>query len=128
MKTRYAVALSVVAGVALGAGAVQVLHAQTKPKAYIIVENVINDQNGYMKDCAPAMAKSNEDAGAKFLVRGGQLIAIHGAPPPGRVVVAQFDSLDKAQAWVNSPATKALFDQCEKYATLHDYLVEGVPQ
>jgi hypothetical protein len=38
MKTRYAVALSVVAGAALGAAAVQGLHAQAEPKAYTVSE------------------------------------------------------------------------------------------
>jgi hypothetical protein len=39
MKTRYTVALSVVAGAALGAAAVQGLHAQAKPKAYTVSES-----------------------------------------------------------------------------------------
>jgi hypothetical protein len=39
MKTRYAVALSVVAGAALGAAAAQGLHAQAKPKAYTVSES-----------------------------------------------------------------------------------------
>jgi len=39
-------------------------------------------------------------------------------------VVLQFESLDKAQAWANAPATKAIFAIGEKYATLHDYAVD----
>ena len=43
MKTRFTVALSLLAGVALGAAAVQGLHAQAKPKAYIISETEVLD-------------------------------------------------------------------------------------
>jgi uncharacterized protein (DUF1330 family) len=32
-------------------------------------------------------------------VRGGKSISMHGAPPASRVVVVQFESIDKAQAW-----------------------------
>jgi uncharacterized protein (DUF1330 family) len=127
MKTRYTIALSMLAGAALGIGALQGLHAQTKPMAYTIVENVISDQPGYMK-VAPSLAKSTEAAGGKFLVRGGQAIAVHGTPPGSRVIVVQWPSLDKAQAWADSPDTQALFDEAKKYATLRDYQVEGVSQ
>jgi antibiotic biosynthesis monooxygenase (ABM) superfamily enzyme len=46
---------------------------------------------------------------------------MHGAAPASRVVILQFDSVDKAQAWANAAATKALFATGEKYATLSDY-------
>ena len=86
----------------------------------------MNDQAAYGKDFAPLIAKTIQDAGGKFLVRSGMTIAMHGAPPAPRVVVVQFESLDKAQAWANSPDAKAAFAIGEKYATLHDYVVEGV--
>ena len=40
MKTRYTVALYILAGVAVGAAAVQALHAQAKPPAYVIAEKI----------------------------------------------------------------------------------------
>jgi hypothetical protein len=43
MKTRYAVALSTLVGIAIGAVAIQGLHAQAKPKAYIVTESEIVD-------------------------------------------------------------------------------------
>jgi uncharacterized protein (DUF1330 family) len=77
---------------------------------------------------APVIGKTIEEAGGKFLARGGRTIAMHGKPPAPRVVVVQFDSLDKAQAWANSPAAKAAFTIGAKYSTLNDYIVEGVSQ
>ena len=126
MRTQYTIALSVIAGLALGASAIEVLHAQAKPMAYSIALNTVNDQEKYASEIAPAIAKTIQDAGGKFLVRGGKTIPMHGTPPAQRVVVVQFQSIDQAQAWVASPATKAAFAMGEKYSTFNDFLVEGV--
>jgi|SRR5258708_7527064 uncharacterized protein (DUF1330 family) len=92
---------------------------------YAIALNTVNDQERYVKEFAPSIAQTIHDGGGKFLVRGGKTVAIHGAPPAPRVVVLQFESLDKAQAWANAPATKAAFAIGEKYSALNDFLVEG---
>ena len=47
MKTRYTVALSVLAGAVLGAGAIQILHAQAKPPAYVVAEVDISNQEAF---------------------------------------------------------------------------------
>ena len=39
MNSRYKIALSMLVSAALGAAAVQGLHAQAKPKAYLITES-----------------------------------------------------------------------------------------
>jgi uncharacterized protein (DUF1330 family) len=126
MRTQYTVALSVIAGLALGGAGIEVLHAQAKPMAYSVVFATVNDQEKYIDEFAPAITKTLQDVGAKYLVRGGKSIPMHGALPAPRVVVVQFDSLDKAQAWWASPATKAANAIGEKYATLNDFIVEGV--
>jgi uncharacterized protein (DUF1330 family) len=125
MKTQCTIALSVIAGLALGAITIQILHAQAKPMGYSIALNTVNDQERYSKEFAPSIAKTIQDAGGKFLVRGGKTVAMHGAPPAPRIVVVQFESMDKAQAWANAEATKAAFAIGEKYSTLNDFLVEG---
>ncbi|HRI80636.1 MAG TPA: DUF1330 domain-containing protein, partial [Cyclobacteriaceae bacterium] len=38
----------------------------------------------------------------KFIVRGGKTETLEGAWNPGRVVVLEFPSIDKAKAWYNS--------------------------
>jgi uncharacterized protein (DUF1330 family) len=126
MNRHITLGLAVIGGVTIGAAAIQALHAQAKPMAYVIAENIVNDEAGYTKDFAPVISKAIADAGGKYLVRGGKTISIHGMPPAPRIVVLQFESLDKAQAWANAPGTKAIFAVGEKYATLHDYAVEGI--
>ena len=48
MKIQYTVALSMLAGIGLGAVAVQGLHAQAKPPAYFVIEiNKVTDAEGF---------------------------------------------------------------------------------
>ena len=53
MKTRYVVALAVVAGFGLGAVAVQGLHAQAKPPVYYVAEIDVSNPDAYAKEYAP---------------------------------------------------------------------------
>lgn len=128
MNTKYTVALAMAAGFALGGLAVQGLHAQAKPAGYYIGEITVKDQDGYMKEFVPLAMKSLQESGGKFLIRGGKTIATQGSAPAPRVVVIQFDSLDKAEAWWNSPTEKAATAIGDKYATFRTFLVEGVGQ
>lgn len=125
-KVRYTVGLAVLAGVAIGSTGTHILRAQARPMGYVIAENVVKDQDAYGKEFAPVIAKTIQEAGGKFLARGGKTVGIHGTPPAPRVVILQLESFDKAQAWANSPAAKAAFAVGEKYSTLNDYAVEGV--
>jgi uncharacterized protein (DUF1330 family) len=113
-------------GAGLGAAAVQGLHAQAKPPALNIAEITVTNDEGYNKEYVPPIVRSIQDSGGKFIARGGKTISVVGAAPAPRIVVIQFDSLDKAQAWVNSPAYKAAQAIGDKYATFRGYQVEGV--
>jgi uncharacterized protein (DUF1330 family) len=119
------VGLAMAASAALGAAAAQTLHAQTKPPAYNIAEITIKDQDGYNKEYLPLITKALTDGGGKFLVRGGKTISYEGAAPAPRVVVIQFDSLDKLQALYNSAAYKDAIAVGDKYATQRIFGVEG---
>ncbi len=46
MKAPWTAALSMLAGIALGAAAIQTLHAQTKPRVYMIAINEVSNQEG----------------------------------------------------------------------------------
>jgi len=65
MKTHFAVALSMLAGATLGAAAIQGLHAQAKPPAYVVVEVDVTDQDAYVKEYAPLAQKAMRDAGGR---------------------------------------------------------------
>jgi len=108
MKTHYTVTLAMLAGFGLGAVAVQGLHAQAKPPVYQVVEIDFLDQEAYLKDYVPKAQAAIKAAGGKFLAAGGKTTTIEGEPPKSRVVIQQWDSLDKVQAYRNSTALKDL--------------------
>jgi uncharacterized protein (DUF1330 family) len=128
MNRTTTVGLSMLAGVALGAAAIQTLHAQAKPPAYVITEITIKDQDGYTKEFPPPVTKAIQDAGGKFIARGGKTITFSGAAPAPRVVVIQFESLEKAQAWNDSAAQVTAQKIGDKFATFRGFAVEGISQ
>jgi uncharacterized protein (DUF1330 family) len=127
MKTKYTILMATVGGFALGAIAVQALHAQAKPMAYGIAEITVNDKDAYSKEFLPVVQKTIAEAGGKFLAAGGKTASLQGAPPAPRVVIIQWPSLDVADAWWNAAATKDAFKIGEKYASFRNFDVEGLP-
>ena len=125
MKTKYTVALAMAASFALGVLAVPGLHAQAKPAGYVVVEVAVTDKDGYAKEFIPPAAKAIEEGGGKYVVRGGKTVSFQGTPPASRVVVLQFESMDKAQAWWDSPGRKNSQTVGDKYATFRIFAVEG---
>jgi uncharacterized protein (DUF1330 family) len=127
MKTKYTILMAMLGGFALGAIAVQALHAQAKPAAYGIAEVTVNNQDAYGKEFLPLVQKTIADSGGKFLAAGGKTEALQGTPPAPRVVLIQWPNLDAADAWWNAAATKEAFKVGQKYATFRNYVIEGVP-
>ena len=109
IKRHITVGLAMIASASLGAAVVQTLHAQAKPPAYNVAEITIKDQDGYNKEYLPLVTKAINDAGGKFIVRGGKTISYEGAAPAPRVVVVQFENLDKLQALYNSASYKGRY-------------------
>ncbi|HYG19929.1 MAG TPA: DUF1330 domain-containing protein [Ohtaekwangia sp.] len=70
-------------------------------KAYIIVDVNIRDYSqyeAYKKLTPPSLVPF----GGKFVVRGGATETLEGNWEPGRVVVLEFPSVEKAKAWWSS--------------------------
>jgi uncharacterized protein (DUF1330 family) len=129
MKPHYIVTLAMLAGVALGAIAVQTLHAQTKPPVYYVAEVDVTDLDGYLKEYAPKAAASSKAFGGQTLAAGQEITQIEGAPPKRRVVIAKWNSLEQLQAWRNSEQYKEDRKIGDKYAkTIRAFAVEGLPQ
>ena len=61
-----------------------------------------------------------------MIVRGGKTISYEGAAPAPRVIVVQFESLDKLQGLYNSAPYKNAVAVGDKYATQRIFGVEGV--
>ena len=71
-------------------------------KAYVIVEIEMMDPQGYeaYKKLAPPTIAAY---GGKYLARGGQTVVLEGSWQPKRLVILEFESLERAGAWWNSP-------------------------
>jgi hypothetical protein len=81
MKTRYTVALSMLAGIAIGAVAIQGLHAQAKPKAYVISETEVLDAAALAAYSPLIRAATDAAGGRRLSPPGGTIVAFAGEPP-----------------------------------------------
>ncbi len=129
MKTNYQLAVALLAGAALGAAAVQGLHAQAKPKGYAIIENAVTDQDAYRKLIGPVVKVVN-DAGRKFLVRGNKYFPVKGAEPKPQTIVeaAEFDTMEKAETMYFSPVWNDARKLGDIYTNARILIVEGAAQ
>src|SRR5262245_54823840 len=128
MRTCFTIALSMLAGITVGAVAVQGLHAQSKPPAYVIGEIEVMDQDGYAKEYQPRAVRALvEEGGGKFLSRGNKSLSIRGEPPK-RIVLFVFENLDRAQAAFASAGYAEAYAHGQNYAKFRIYAVEGLPQ
>jgi uncharacterized protein (DUF1330 family) len=97
MKTKYQLAIALLAGAVVGGAAIQELHAQAKPPAFVVAEIDVTNQEGFAKEFGPAARKALAiGAGYKALVLGGKTTSIDGAPPKNRIVINAFDNVDEA--------------------------------
>jgi uncharacterized protein (DUF1330 family) len=128
MNPNYKLAIAMLAGIGLGAGAVQSLHAQANPPAYVISEIDVTNKEAYTKEYVPLAVKALKESGQKQLAAGGKTASISGEPPKGRIVLSVFDSLEKAQAAYTSPAYLEARKIGDKYAKLRIFVVEGKAQ
>jgi uncharacterized protein (DUF1330 family) len=126
--TRYvSLGIAMLAGAALGAAAVQGLHAQAKPKAYTVAELETLDVAAQGVYVPAVLAAQKAAGGHPFNTGGGKIVAMEGAAAPMRVAITEWDSLEQAQAFYNSTAWKSLAPQRDKAAkTIRRYTVEAV--
>jgi uncharacterized protein (DUF1330 family) len=127
MKTHYTVVLAMLAGVGLGAAAVQGLHAQGKAPLYLVTEIDVTNVDAYVKEYAPLAQASIKKAGGKLLAASLKVTPIEGTPPK-RVAIQVWDSIDQMQAWRDGADYKDARKIGEKYATFRAFAVEGMPQ
>jgi uncharacterized protein (DUF1330 family) len=125
MKTYFGLALALLAGIAIGATAINRLNAQGTPGVYVVADiSEISDRQAYQKviDDAPAAIAA---AGGHFIIRTENITALAGTPPQ-RIAVIAFDNTEKARSWYNSPATKALLDIQNRSSRTRFFIAPGM--
>src|SRR6516225_4535197 len=125
MKPGWIVALSMLAGIALGAAAIQTLDAQAKPPVYMLAINEISNQEGYTKEYVPPAQKSVKDHGGVY-VAAGPGTQVTGNLPNGPVVILRWGSMEALQRWRNSPDFQAALTIGQKYAKFNIIGVSGI--
>ena len=108
MKANSKLGLAVVTGVVIGIAAATVIQARQVKVApgYIIAEVEVTDAAALQKYGAKVpetLASFNH----QYIIRGGKTKSLEGDSPKGIIVIA-FDSMEKAQAWYDSPAYNAI--------------------
>jgi uncharacterized protein (DUF1330 family) len=124
MKTHYAVGLAIISGVC-GAGLVETLHAQVKPRAYVIAETEVTDPASFGK-YAQGVGPILSQAGGRFSANGGKTFVINGAAPK-RIAVIEWDTFEQAQAFYESESYKKLTPDRDKGGNFRAFVVEGLP-
>jgi uncharacterized protein (DUF1330 family) len=92
--------------------------------AYIIVDINVHDPKGYeaYKLAAPAAVAL---FGGRYLARGGRTEVLEGDAHPGRIVILEFDSIERAKEWLHSPEYGPARSLRHKTASTSMIAVEG---
>jgi uncharacterized protein (DUF1330 family) len=70
--------------------------------AYVLTSIEVTDPEGY-EGYKKLSGPSIEKYGGRFLVRGGKVETIEGEWDLKRFVIAEFESMEQAHKWYNSP-------------------------
>jgi uncharacterized protein (DUF1330 family) len=116
---------AVLVGALIGAAGTAVIHAQQAKvlPGYAVAEVDVTDPATFQKyaEKAPGTIAAS---GGHYIIRGGKSVSIEGEPPK-RFVVIQFDSVEKAKAWEDSPAYDAIKPIRHSSAKSRVFIIEG---
>jgi uncharacterized protein (DUF1330 family) len=129
MNRYLTLAMATLAGAALGAAAVEGLHAQAKPPIYQITEIDVGAANvdAYAKDYAPKAQALIRASGGRPIAGSQNVTALEGDPPKRRVAISVWDSMEKLQAYRSSADFKELRTTVgDKLAKFRSFTVEGI--
>ncbi|PYK37642.1 MAG: DUF1330 domain-containing protein [Verrucomicrobia bacterium] len=93
--------------------------------AYVIVEIDIADPAGYEEYKKQAAATVHK-YGGKYIVRGGKTEVLEGDWKPKRIVVLQFESMQRAKEWLDCEEYCEPRKMRHRTAKTKMILVEGV--
>ncbi len=93
--------------------------------AYIILDIDVTDPAGYeeYKKLGPPTVALYD---GKYIARGGKSETLEGNWQPSRIVMLEFPSVEKANAWINSPEYAPARALRHKYASSKTIVVEGL--
>jgi uncharacterized protein (DUF1330 family) len=93
--------------------------------AYYIADFELSDSEA-IKPYSANVESTFKPFGGRFIVRGGDPVPLEGQSPRGRLVVIEFDTMEKARAWYNSPAYAQLRPIRQKAGHSNIFIVQGL--
>jgi uncharacterized protein (DUF1330 family) len=95
--------------------------------AFVVVQVDIRDALAYerYKALAPESIAAH---GGRYIARGGHSEALEGQWDPCRVVILEFESVDRAKTWLESPEYREARSLRHAAATTQMIVVEGLPR
>ena len=93
--------------------------------AYVVAEIEVDNPEGYeeYKKLAPPPIAAY---GGKYIARGGRAEKLEGDWQPNRIVILEFESVEKAKQWIDSEEYQEAKALRHKYASSNAIVVEGV--
>ena len=126
MRKLFGPGLGMIAGIAIGATAIQGLHAQAKPPAaYVVIPILKITDADTFKKIAPIAGPAATAAKGHYIIRSDKITKLDGTPPE-RLIVIAFNSVKDARAWHDSAAIKQVNDLRAKSTQSLSYIIEGV--
>ena len=94
--------------------------------AYVIVDIHITDPRGYeeAKKLTPATVAAY---GGRYLARGGRTECLEGDWTPERLVILEFESIERAREWLDSPEYQPIRAVRHRCAQTNMVVVESLP-
>jgi uncharacterized protein (DUF1330 family) len=115
-----------VAGAALGAAAMQGLHAQDKLKAYSVAEVELLNPGAQLTFLTAARKAITAAHGRSLRTVAGRVVSVEGEPPPQHLALVEWDSADDAVAFYKSKAWTDLAPERDKFEkVIRRYVVEA---
>jgi uncharacterized protein (DUF1330 family) len=93
--------------------------------AYLISQIEIHDPQGY-EEYRKLVGASLAKYGGKFVARGGRIDVLEGDWKPKRVVICEFESLERARQWYESPEYRPAMDIRQKTSVAKIIVVDGL--
>lgn len=94
-------------------------------KAYVVADIDVRDSEAY-EDYKRLSSAAVDTYGGRWLVRGGDVTVLEGEREPHRTVVLEFDDVDAARRWYDSPEYAEAKAIRHRAATSSMLLVAGV--
>ena len=92
---------------------------------YMIADVTVTDPAGF-EEYRKLVSATVEAYGGRYVVRGGDVEPVEGNWNPRRLVILEFDSVERAKQWYYSQEYAGPKDMRHRSATTNAIFVEGV--